>query len=115
MPIVFSRWKNNTLAAIPYVSGGKPMTYKNLVAEKEATERTIELERATMIQNRSQINHRFSFFYAGQSQSDRIDGAYGVLSHVEKELKELRDNAPSVKINTEDSRPYVSITGTTLG
>ena len=115
MPLVFERWRNNELAAIPYVSGGKPMTYKNLITEKQATEREIGRARSTMVWKRSQTNHSVSFFDAGQAESDRIDGAYGVLSHVEKELKELRDNAPSVKINTEDSRPYVSITGTTLG
>ena len=127
MPSIFERFgRNKEIIAAARVSGGKPMTYANLIAEKKAAKDAIELARPIMIaKRRAAQNYHFyilaeghpNFFIsthnsgnedAGKQESDIIDGARCVVDQVNEKLKELSTTVPYVEIG-EDSKPYVKI------
>lgn len=97
MPQVISRWGAG-YAAIPRVSGNKPMNYANLSAEQKETSKEQERQRGTMIQQREMGFH-------GMREDRAVDCASGVLGFLSVELKKLATKVGGVEIK-EDNTPY---------
>lgn len=108
MPHLFERFgRDNEIVSAPCVSGGKPMTYANLTAEKKATVYAQERARTMMISKRE----RYPFYNAGdydpgKRESDIIDGEAVVIRRMDEQLEILRTQGPSVEIGNLE--PYVS-------